>query len=66
MPRPDPAAGATRRALVVEDDPDIVELLVHYLEREGFHVDTEAGCSACGRAATTCSSSTSSSPAWTG
>jgi DNA-binding response OmpR family regulator len=42
MPRPDPAAGATRRALVVEDDPDIVELLVHYLEREGFHVDTEA------------------------
>jgi two-component system, OmpR family, alkaline phosphatase synthesis response regulator PhoP len=29
-----------RRALVVEDDPDIVELLVHYLSAEGFAVDT--------------------------
>jgi two-component system, OmpR family, phosphate regulon response regulator PhoB len=29
-----------RRALVVEDDPDIVELLVHYLKAEGFTVDT--------------------------
>jgi two-component system alkaline phosphatase synthesis response regulator PhoP len=28
-----------RRALVVEDDPDIVELLVHYLTGEGFQVD---------------------------
>jgi DNA-binding response OmpR family regulator len=28
-----------RRALVVEDDPDIVELLVHYLKAEGFGVD---------------------------
>jgi DNA-binding response OmpR family regulator len=28
-----------RRALVVEDDPDIVELLVHYLKTEGFAVD---------------------------
>jgi DNA-binding response OmpR family regulator len=28
-----------RRALVVEDDPDIVELLVHYLTRDGFTVD---------------------------
>jgi DNA-binding response OmpR family regulator len=28
-----------RRALVVEDDPDIVELLVHYLKAEGFAVD---------------------------
>lgn len=28
-----------RRALVVEDDPDIVELLVHYLRAEGFQVD---------------------------
>ncbi len=28
-----------RRALVVEDDPDIVELLVHYLKGEGFQVD---------------------------
>jgi DNA-binding response OmpR family regulator len=28
-----------RRALVVEDDPDIVELLRHYLKREAFHVE---------------------------
>jgi two-component system, OmpR family, alkaline phosphatase synthesis response regulator PhoP len=28
-----------RRALVVEDDPDIVELVGHYLAREGFAVD---------------------------
>jgi DNA-binding response OmpR family regulator len=28
-----------RRVLVVEDDPDIVELLTHYLEAEGFTVD---------------------------
>jgi DNA-binding response OmpR family regulator len=28
-----------RHALVVEDDPDIVELLVHYLKAEGFAVD---------------------------
>jgi two-component system, OmpR family, alkaline phosphatase synthesis response regulator PhoP len=28
-----------RRALVVEDDPDIVELLVHYLKTEDFAVD---------------------------
>jgi two-component system, OmpR family, alkaline phosphatase synthesis response regulator PhoP len=28
-----------RRALVVEDDPDIVELVSHYLTREGFGVD---------------------------
>jgi DNA-binding response OmpR family regulator len=28
-----------RKALVVEDDPDIVELLVHYLRAEGFAVD---------------------------
>jgi DNA-binding response OmpR family regulator len=31
-----------RRALVVEDDPDIVELLVHYLKTEGFSVDAAA------------------------
>jgi DNA-binding response OmpR family regulator len=31
-----------RRALVVEDDPDIVELLVHYLTRDGFTVDALA------------------------
>jgi DNA-binding response OmpR family regulator len=31
-----------RRALVVEDDPDIVELLVHYLTRDGFSVDAVA------------------------
>ena len=29
-----------RKALVVEDDPDIVELLVHYLRAEGFAVDS--------------------------
>jgi two-component system alkaline phosphatase synthesis response regulator PhoP len=28
-----------RRVLVVEDDPDIVELITHYLEREGFRVE---------------------------
>lgn len=31
-----------RRALVVEDDPDIVELLVHYLTKDGFGVDAVA------------------------
>ncbi len=28
-----------RHALIVEDDPDIVELVAHYLKREGFAVD---------------------------
>ncbi|MCM2257299.1 MAG: response regulator transcription factor [Vicinamibacteria bacterium] len=28
-----------RRALVVEDDPDIVELLVHYLSQDGWSVE---------------------------
>ncbi len=28
-----------RRALVVEDDPDIVELVAHYLQADGFAVD---------------------------
>jgi DNA-binding response OmpR family regulator len=28
-----------KKALVVEDDPDIVELLTHYLRAEGFAVD---------------------------
>jgi two-component system, OmpR family, alkaline phosphatase synthesis response regulator PhoP len=28
-----------KRALIVEDDPDIVELLVHYLRPAGFSVD---------------------------
>jgi DNA-binding response OmpR family regulator len=32
----------TRRALVVEDDPDIVELLVHYLSADGWTVDALA------------------------
>jgi DNA-binding response OmpR family regulator len=31
-----------RRALVVEDDPDIVELLVHYLSADGWTVDALA------------------------
>ncbi len=30
-----------RRALIVEDDPDIVELVEHYLSKEGFSVDAE-------------------------
>lgn len=30
---------ASRRALVVEDDPDIVELLAHYLRADGWSVD---------------------------
>jgi DNA-binding response OmpR family regulator len=29
-----------KRVLVVEDDPDIVELITHYLEAEGFRVET--------------------------
>jgi two-component system alkaline phosphatase synthesis response regulator PhoP len=29
-----------RRALVVEDDPDIVELVEHYLARDGWEVDS--------------------------
>ena len=29
-----------KRALVVEDDPDIVELIAHYLRAEGFEVDS--------------------------
>jgi DNA-binding response OmpR family regulator len=28
-----------RRALIVEDDPDIVELVTHYLARDGFQVE---------------------------
>ena len=28
-----------KRALVVEDDPDIVELIAHYLRAEGFEVE---------------------------
>lgn len=28
-----------KRALVVEDDPDIVELIDHYLKAEGFEVE---------------------------
>jgi DNA-binding response OmpR family regulator len=28
-----------KRVLVVEDDPDIVELITHSLEREGFRVE---------------------------
>jgi len=31
-----------RKALVVEDDPDIVELLAHYLSSDGWSVDSEA------------------------
>jgi DNA-binding response OmpR family regulator len=35
-------AAAMRRALVVEDDPDIVELILHYLRAEGFEVEALA------------------------
>jgi DNA-binding response OmpR family regulator len=35
-------AGPMKRALVVEDDPDIVELIQHYLGAEGFHVESVA------------------------
>ncbi len=31
-----------KRALVVEDDPDIVELISHYLSAEGFQVESVA------------------------
>jgi DNA-binding response OmpR family regulator len=31
-----------KKALVVEDDPDIVELLAHYLSSDGWSVDSEA------------------------
>jgi two-component system alkaline phosphatase synthesis response regulator PhoP len=31
-----------RRVLVVEDDPDIVELITHYLDGEGLHVEALA------------------------
>ena len=34
--------GAMRRALVVEDDADIVELVTHYLTADGFAVDAAA------------------------
>src|SRR5512133_2850708 len=33
---------AMKRALVVEDDPDIVELISHYLAAEGFAVEAVA------------------------
>jgi two-component system, OmpR family, alkaline phosphatase synthesis response regulator PhoP len=32
-------APAMKRALVVEDDPDIVELILHYLRAEGFEAE---------------------------
>ena len=28
-----------RRCLIVEDDPDIVELVTHYLSKEGWRVE---------------------------
>jgi DNA-binding response OmpR family regulator len=37
---PEKGAALTRRTLVVEDDADIVELVTHYLEREGFLVES--------------------------
>jgi len=32
-----------RRALVVEDDPDVVELVAHYLSGDGWTVDSSGG-----------------------
>jgi len=42
--RPPPASilVLVKRALVVEDDPDIVELIDHYLTAEGFEVESTA------------------------
>ena len=59
-----------RRALVVEDDPDIVELVQLYLARDGWTVETtddgkQALENVRGGAATSCWSWTSSSRAWT-
>ena len=42
MPPVPDARGEKGRALVVEDDPDIVELLVHYLSADGWVVDAVA------------------------
>jgi len=36
------ASGAQRRVLVVEDDPDIVELVSHYLAAEGFALESSS------------------------
>ena len=39
-----------KRALIVEDDPDIVELVVHYLSRDGWRVEAVAnGSTALGK-----------------
>jgi DNA-binding response OmpR family regulator len=39
---PHESSRGPRRALVIEDDPDIVELLAHYLTADGWSVDTVA------------------------
>ena len=39
---PELCLAPVKRALVVEDDPDIVELLAHYLSADGWAVDSEA------------------------
>ena len=36
MPRPPP------RVLIVEDDPNVSEVVARYLEREGYHVERVA------------------------
>jgi two-component system alkaline phosphatase synthesis response regulator PhoP len=38
-------AGADRRVLIVEDDPDIVDYLSFFLEDEGYEVEAASRCS---------------------
>ena len=68
--RPRYASPSMKKALVVEDDPDIVELLVHYLQRGGLHrgrpwATARRPWSASAGRDTTSSSSTCSFPART-
>ena len=38
-PQAAPTPATTARVLVVEDDPTVAEVVVRYLEREGYEVD---------------------------
>jgi len=42
MPRPEPPARASRKVLVIDDDPTVRELMERFLVREGFAVVTAA------------------------